>query len=255
MASSASSRITTDELLAHWREMKEPAPEKESTLSKLQKHKAFPWAVIGCTFLEFLFLSIFRLPVQFGVSVANPLGLLTANLVFDDWWNLLILGFAVCTIMLSAVHMANVPRAMLPTAFFAAANMSGMLASLVWLISPFARSYYDMAKGVIVLPVAVGMSASVFGAASFALVFGIFVQLRLYRRYGKSAYTRSQLFWALLYFSTVSCVFISTSVFYAPAIDLSHVAGIASGSSIAYWATRTIDRRSRASGTPLVLTR
>ena len=173
------------------------------------------------------------------------MGILTANLVFDDWWNIIILAFAVCTVTLSVRQFAERSLGFTPVAFLAAANVSGVVGSLVWLASPFARSYYDPAKGMMVLPVAVGMSASAFGAVSFAFLFGVFAHVRLFRRYGTRAYRVTQLFWALLYFSVISSVFVVSAVFYGPATDLSHVAGIASGLCIGYLAVRSVRQADR----------
>lgn len=238
---------------ADWKEEGLLTTKSEPLILRASRVRLLPWALVAGTFLEFLVLSIFRLPSAFEVSVVNPLGILTANLVFDDWWNVVIIAFAVCTVVFSVPHVAEGPRALTPAAFLVATNVSGVVASLVWLVSPFARSYYDPAKGLIVLPVDVGMSASAFGAASFALFLGVFVHVRLFRRYGKSAYRRTQLFWVLLYFSVVSSIFVGSALFYSPAILISHAAGIGSGLAMGYLATRWIGRSSRLSGLPLRL--
>jgi hypothetical protein len=129
---------------------------------------------------EFLFFSHFPLSDAYAVSRSNPWGVFTAYLVFDSWTNVIVIAFACFMTLISAWLSWPQSKFLLLGLLLVLTNATGILASLIWLVSPYSATViqvigpnetntYEYA--------ACGMSGAAFGALGFSVILSIFAMV------------------------------------------------------------------------------
>jgi hypothetical protein len=125
---------------------------------------------------EFLFFSYFPLSITYAVSRDNPWGVFTAYLVFDGWANIIVVAFSCLMTLISTSLFWPQSRFLLPSSLLVLTNLTGILAGLVWLLSPYSATVI-----VVIGPhgtntyakAGLGMSGAAFGALGFSVTLSI----------------------------------------------------------------------------------